>query len=123
MQLQLRSLFDFLDGAQPAIALPPEGQGAPAPARIKEGIELREVSFHYPGGSPDVAVLQGVNARLPAGKVTALVGVNRAGKSTLVKLLTRMYDPTSGQILLDGAALATYDLASLRSRMAVVYQD
>ena len=68
-------------------------------------------------------MLQGVNARLPAGKVTALVGVNGAGKSTLVKLLTRMYDPTSGQILLDGILLAHYDLASLRKRMAVVYQD
>ena len=123
MQLQLRSLFDFLDDAQPAIALPPEGQGALAPARFKEGIELREVSFHYPGGSQDMAVLQGVNARLPAGKVTVLVGINGAGKSTLVKLLTRMYDPTSGQILLDSASLATYELGSLRSRMAVVYQD
>jgi len=70
-----------------------------------------------------MAVLQGVNARLPAGKVTALVGVNGAGKSTLVKLLTRMYDPTGGLILLDGPPLANYDLASLRSRMAVVYQD
>ena len=68
-------------------------------------------------------MLQGVNARLPAGKVTALVGVNGAGKSTLVKLLTRMYDPASGLILLDGTPLANYDLASLRSRMAVVYQD
>jgi len=123
VQLQMRGLFDFLDGAQPAIALPPEGQGAPAPARFKEGVELRDVYFHYPGGSQDVAVLQGVNARLPAGKVTALVGVNGAGKSTLVKLLTRMYDPTSGQVLLDGASLAHYELASLRSRMAVVYQD
>src|SRR5713101_6266090 len=123
MQLQLRSLFDFLGGAQPTIALPPEGQGTPAPARFKDGVELRNVYFHYPGGSQDVAVLQGVNARLPAGKVTELVGVNGAGKSTLVKLLTRMYDPTSGVILLDGISLANYDLASLRSHMAVVYQD
>ena len=97
--------------------------GSPAPARFKEGVELRDVHFHYPGGSQDVAVLQGVNAQLPAGKVTALVGVNGAGKSTLVKLLTRMYDPTSGLVLLDGASLAHYELASLRSRMAVVYQD
>src|SRR6266699_1338488 len=119
MQLQLRSLFDFLDDAQPAIALLPEGQGALAPARFKEGIELREVSFHYPGGSQDMAVLQGVNARLPAGKVTVLVGINGAGKSTLVKLLTRMYDPTSGQILLDSASLATYELGSLRKNIAV----
>ena len=123
MQLQLRSLFDFLDGAQSAIALPPEGQGVAAPARFKEGVELREVYFHYPGGNQDAQVLQGVNARLPAGKVTALVGVNGAGKSTLIKLLTRMYDPTSGLILLDGIPLANYELASLRSRMAVVYQD
>lgn len=123
MQLQLRSLFDFLDGAQPSIALPPEGQGVLAPARFKEGVELRDVGFHYPRASQGVAVLQGVNAHLPAGKVTALVGVNGAGKSTLVKLLTRMYDPTSGMILLDGRPLALYELTSLRSCMAVVYQD
>src|SRR5260370_6318762 len=103
--------------------LPPQGQGSLAPAQFKEGVELRDVHFSYPGGSQDVAVLQGVNTRLPAGKVTALVGVNGAGKSALVKLLTRMYDPTRGQILLDGASLANYELASLRSRMAVVYQD
>src|SRR6266851_5040345 len=100
-----------------------QGQGVLAPARFKEGVELREVHFHYPGGDQDAPVLQGVNARLPAGKVTALVGINGAGKSTLVKLLTRMYDPTSGVLLLDGPPLAHYDLASLRSRIAVVYQD
>ncbi len=145
LQLHLHSLFDFLDGARPAIALPPEGQplrsadpqgrrasvvaernerwGSPAPAQFKEGVELRDVHFRYPGESQDVAVLQGVNARLPTGKVTALVGVNGAGKSTLVKLLTRMYDPTSGLILLDGSSLANYELASLRRPTAVVYQD
>ncbi len=123
LQLHLRSLFDFLDGARPAIALPSEGQGAPAPAHFKEGVELRDVHFHYPGGSQDGSVLHGVNALLPAGKVTALVGINGAGKSTLVELLTRMYDPTSSQILLDGTSLANYELASLRSRMAAVYQD
>lgn len=123
LQLHLRSLFDFLDGARPAIALLPQGQGSPAPAQFKEGVELRDVHFRYHGGCQDKAVLQGVNARLSAGKVTALVGVNGAGKSTLVKLLTRMYDPASGQILLDGASLANYELASLRSRMAVMYQD
>jgi ATP-binding cassette, subfamily B, bacterial len=121
--LHLRGLFDFLDGARPAIALPPQGQSVLAPAHLKEGVELRAVHFHYPGETQDKAVLQGVEAKLPAGKVTALVGVNGAGKSTLVKLLTRMYDPTGGQILLDGVPLASYDLTSLRSRMAVVYQD
>ena len=123
LQLHLRGLFNFLDGARPAIALPPEGQGFPPPAQLKEGVELKDVFFHYPGGSQESPVLQGVNTLIPAGKVTALVGVNGAGKSTLVKLLTRMYDPTSGQVLLDGSVLANYDLASLRSRIAVVYQD
>jgi ATP-binding cassette subfamily B protein len=121
--LHLRGLFDFLDGAHPAIALPPQRQGVLTPARFEEGVELRDVSFHYPGRSQDKAVLQGVSARLPTGKVTALVGVNGAGKSTLVKLLTRMYDPTGCLILLDGVPLASYDLSSLRSRLAVVYQD
>jgi ATP-binding cassette, subfamily B, bacterial len=122
-RLQMRGLFDFLDNAQPAIALPRDEQGAPAPIRLKEGVELRDVHFRYPGSGQDAPVLQGVNAWLPAGKVTALVGVNGAGKSTLVKLLTRMYDPTSGLVLLDGSPLSHYDLASLRSRMAVLYQD
>jgi ATP-binding cassette subfamily B protein len=122
-ELHLRGLFDFLDGARPGIALPRAEQGTLAPTRCNEGVELREVSFHYPGENQDIAVLQGVNARLPAGKVTALVGVNGAGKSTLVKLLTRMYDPTGGLILLDGIPLKSYEIASLRGRMAVVYQD
>src|SRR5260370_10644001 len=96
-QLHLRGLFGFLDGAQPAIALPPQGQGILAPTRFKEGVELREVHFHYPGGDQDAPVLQGVNARLPAGKRTALGGANRAGKSPPVKLLTPMYPPTRGR--------------------------
>src|SRR5258708_17199281 len=114
VQLHLRGLFDFLDGAWPAIALPPQGQGILAPARFKEGVELREVHFHYPGGSQDMAVLQGVNARLPAGKVTALVGVNGAGKSTLVKLLTRMYQPTGGLITLHATLPPHHHLAPPR---------
>ena len=77
--------------------------------------------FRYPGRAEEV--LHDVNALLPAGKVTALVGANGAGKSTLVKLLTRMYDPTGGTILLDARELVAYDLASLRARIAVVYQD
>src|SRR5260370_23866478 len=98
VQLHLRSLFNFLDGARPAIALPPDGQGAPASARFKEGVELRDVYFHYPGGSQDVAVLQGVNAQLPAGKVTAPGWINGAGKRNLVKIPKRVYGPPSGPV-------------------------
>ena len=119
--LQMRRLFAFLDDARPAITLAPRGGGHAAPAALHSGIALHGVRFRYPGRAEEV--LRDVNTLLPAGKVTALVGANGAGKSTLVKLLTRMYDPTGGTILLDARELAAYDLASLRARIAVVYQD
>ena len=119
--LHLRGLFAFLDQAKPAIALPPHGQGRQAPTELQSGIEMRGVHFRYPEST--LPVLEDVNARLPSGTVTALVGANGAGKSTLVKLLTRMYDPDGGEIRVDGVPLAAYELQSLRSRIAVVYQD
>ena len=119
--LHLRGLFAFLDQAKPAIALPPHGQGRQAPTELQSGIEMRGVHFRYPEST--LPVLEDVNARLPSGTVTALVGANGAGKSTLVKLLTRMYDPDGGEIRIDGVPLAAYELQSLRSRIAVVYQD
>ncbi len=119
--LHLRGLFAFLDQAKPAIALPSHGQGRQAPTELQSGIEMRGVHFRYPEST--LPVLEDVNARLPSGTVTALVGANGAGKSTLVKLLTRMYDPDGGEIRIDGVPLAAYELQSLRSRIAVVYQD
>ena len=119
--LQLPALFALLDGARPAIALPRDGRGHATPATLQTGIELARIGFRYPEGT--AAVLNSVSAVLLAGKVTALVGANGAGKSTLVKLLTRMYDPTVGEILLDGVPFHAYDLAALRRRIAVVYQD
>ena len=118
---RLRALFDFLDQARPAIKLPPPEQGRAAPPALQTGVALRQVSFRYPESAQ--AVLADMSVVLPAGRVTALVGANGAGKSTLVKLLTRMYDPDTGTILLDGAPLDEYDLASWRRRIAVVYQD
>ena len=119
--LHLPVLFAFLESAGPSISVAPRGVGRPVPSTLRSGVELRRVGFRYPDGP--AAVLDGLDAVLPAGKVTALVGANGAGKSTLVKLLTRMYDPTEGEILLDGAPLAAYDLESLRSGIAVAYQD
>lgn len=116
-----RGFFHFLDTAAPSIALPPRGQGYRVPADFHFGIEFRRVRFHYPESAEPV--LHDVSFLLPAGKVTAVVGANGAGKSTLVKLLTRMYDPEAGDILLNGTPLREYHLASLRSRIAVVYQD
>ncbi len=119
--LHLRTIFGFLDSAGPAITLAPPGQSHPAPASLRTGIELRQVGFRYPESTR--TVLADVSIVLPAGKVTALVGANGVGKSTLVKLLTRMYDPDMGTILLDGVPLPEYDLAALRQRIAVVHQD
>ncbi len=119
--LHAGGFFRFLDGARPSIALPPPAQGRLAPARLQRGIELRDVAFAYPEGR--APVLDRLSLTLATGRVTALVGHNGAGKSTLVKLLTRMYDPTGGEILLDGRRLDEYDVASLRSRIAVVHQD
>ena len=118
---RLRAFFDFLDQSRPAIKLPPPEEGRRAPALLEQEVALQQVSFRYPESTQ--AVLADVSAVLPAGQVTALVGANGAGKSTFVKLLTRMYDPDTGAILLDGTPLHAYDLASWRRRIAVVYQD
>jgi ATP-binding cassette, subfamily B, bacterial len=91
------------------------------PGVLRGGITLREVSFGYP---PDGAtVLDGVDMHLPAGAAVALVGENGAGKTTLVKLLTGMYQPTAGQVLLDGVPLDEIDLAAWRERTAATFQD
>jgi len=119
--LYSRGLFQLLDAAGPEIRIAPAHESVSPPARLRQGIELRGVAFSYPeAGSP---VLMDVNLWLRAGQITALVGHNGAGKSTLVKLLSRMYDPDEGEILLDGRPLWEYDLTSLRSGIAVVYQD
>ncbi len=115
---EVRDVFHFLDSAGPTIALAEEGRTRPVSA---PAIALQGVRFQYPEGTQPV--LDGVDAALPTGKVTALVGLNGAGKSTLVKLLTRLYDPDGGTIVLDGDALATYDLDSVRGGMAAAYQD
>jgi len=94
---------------------------AAVPDTLSRGITLREVSFGYP---PDGAtVLDRIDLHLPAGSAVALVGENGAGKTTLVKLLTGMYQPTAGQVLLDGMALSGLDLAAWRERTAAAFQD
>src|SRR5262249_1455125 len=77
---------------------------APVPERIHDGIRFEGVSFAYPG--TDRRVLDDVSLDLKAGSVVAIVGENGAGKSTHVKLLARLYQPSSGRILVDGADLA-----------------
>ncbi len=93
----------------------------PAPERLDSGVELRNVSFRYPNTDDDV--LTDVSVRLPAGAAVAVVGVNGAGKTTLVKLLSGLYQPTAGQITVDGSPLSTLDVASWRARVSPAFQD
>ena len=98
-----------------------KASAVPAPKPIRSGFEFRNVSFKYPGSSR--MVLKNVNFKLGPTERIAIVGENGQGKTTLVKLLTRLYDPTEGQILLDGRDLRDYDLESLWKEIGVIFQD
>ena len=93
----------------------------PAPNPIREGFRFENVSFSYPGN--ERRVLNGLNLSIAPGERLALVGANGEGKTTVVKLLTRLYDPTEGRILLDGIDLKEYDLDSLTREIGVIFQD
>lgn len=84
-------------------------------------IEFRDVSFRYPNSEEDV--LSHVNARLRIGEKTAIVGRNGAGKTTFIKLLCRLYDPTQGEILLNGINIRYFDYQEYLSLFSVVFQD
>ncbi|HEY0018698.1 MAG TPA: ABC transporter ATP-binding protein [Longimicrobium sp.] len=94
---------------------------AVAPATVRGEIEFRGVSFRYPGADRDV--LRGVSFHVPAGATVAIVGPTGSGKSTVVSLLARLYDPTAGEVLLDGIPLTRWRLDALRDAVALVPQD
>ncbi len=93
----------------------------PAPRPVARGFEFCDVSFTYPG--TDRRVLSHFNFTLSPGERVALIGENGQGKTTVVKLITRLYDPTEGRILLDGVDLREYDLADLHKEIGVIFQD
>ena len=116
--LFLTDLLEFFS-VRPKILSKP---GAlPAPRPIRRGFEFRNVSFSYPGSSK--LVLNNINFRLEPSERIALVGKNGQGKTTIVKLLTRLYDPTAGQILLDGVDIREYNLDDLWKEIGVIFQD
>jgi ABC-type multidrug transport system fused ATPase/permease subunit len=88
---------------------------------VKGEVHFEDVSFHY--SDDPTSVLQNVNLHVPPGQTVALVGETGAGKSTLVMLLSRFHDPTSGQVRIDGYDLRTVTQASLRRQMGIVLQD
>jgi ATP-binding cassette subfamily B protein len=117
--LYMSNLFAYLSfdtGAPPAPALP----AASTPA-ARSGIRFEGVGFRYPG--QEKWALRGIDLEIPAGQSLALVGHNGAGKTTFIKLLTRLYTPTEGRILLDGRDLRDWDPEALRRRVGVVFQD
>jgi ATP-binding cassette subfamily B protein len=116
--LFLTDLLAFLE-MRPTIYSKPNA--LPAPRPMQRGFEFRNVSFRYPG-NPRL-VLDHLNFKLTPGERVALVGENGQGKTTIVKLLTRLYDPLEGQILLDGVDLREYDLDDLYREIAVIFQD
>ena len=101
----------------PAIVSPPDPIVLP---RVHGAIELRNVSFSY---VPEEPVLRDVSLVIPAGQNVAVVGATGAGKSSLVALLARFYDPQQGQVLLDGIDIRRLELSALRRAVAVVPQD
>lgn len=111
----LRAFFEMKPGVESKV------NGLSAPRPVVRGFEFRNVSFAYPGASRPV--LRNFNFTLSSGERVALIGENGQGKTTIVKLITRLYDPTEGEILLDGVNLREYDLADLHSEIGVIFQD
>lgn len=111
--------FDVID-KKPSIPINnPSGNKA---ENLKGAIELKNVTFHYPTAA-DNTVLENFSAVFEQGKTTALVGASGSGKSTIVQLLERFYDPVRGQVLIDGIDLKDYDLESYRQNVGYVGQE
>ena len=116
--LFLATLEEFM-AVEPQVAAPLDPEPVPDP--IREGIVFEGVSFHYPGSSRPL--LEGIDLEIRPGEVIALVGANGAGKTTIVKLLCRLYDPDAGRITIDGIDLKRFDPVELRREISVVFQD
>ncbi|MGH7566193.1 MAG: ABC transporter ATP-binding protein [Gemmatimonadota bacterium] len=116
--LFLTTLEDFM-AVEPEVAAPPDPRPVPDP--IRQGIALEGVSFRYPGSSRPL--LEKIDLMIRPGEVVALVGSNGAGKTTIVKLLCRLYDPDEGRITIDGIDLKEFDPVELRREISVVFQD
>ena len=116
--IYLRDFFGFFE-ITPSIKDPLNSRSFPKP--IQHGFTFEDVSFRY-NNSQDWAIRH-LSFTIYAGEKLALVGENGAGKTTVVKLLTRLYSPTEGRILLDGYDLREYNLTELRTQVGIIFQD
>ncbi|MEZ4328301.1 MAG: ABC transporter ATP-binding protein [Polyangiales bacterium] len=116
--LYLGDLFSFFE-VRPEILSPSDA--LPFPSPMRSGFRFEDVGFRYPGA--ERWAVRHLSFELPAGQVLALVGENGAGKTTIVKLLARLYEPSEGRITLDSHDLREYDLDELRAHIGVIFQD
>lgn len=110
-------IFDILDISPDIIS----SENAPKMPKIKGSVEFKNVTFSYEEGNSKV--LDNTNFKINPGERVALVGATGAGKTTIVSLLSRFYDPTTGEILVDGKNIKNVDLESYRSQMGIMLQD
>ena len=118
LTLHLERIGDIVHAPRDAVQASPEGQDGPEP---RGDIEVRDVSFRYGEGSP--LVLDGVSLNIRAGEFVAITGTSGGGKSTLLKLLLGLYEPTKGEVFLDGKPAPVIGWRHWRARVGVVAQD
>jgi ATP-binding cassette, subfamily B, bacterial len=116
--LFMANYFDFLE-LKPQMRIGAQKQKLSVP--LRHGIEFRGVGFRYPEN--DDWALRGIDLSIRPGEKIALVGHNGAGKTTVIKLLSRLYDPTEGDIFIDGVDIRELDPIDLRQKIGVIFQD
>lgn len=116
--LYLDDLYSFFD-IEPTISEPANPKPFPVP--LRDGIVFHDVGFRYPGS--ERYVVRNLNLTIKAGETVALVGENGAGKTTIVKLMTRLYEAEEGTITIDGTDIRAFSSADLRRNIGVIFQD
>ncbi|KAH0759769.1 hypothetical protein KY290_023262 [Solanum tuberosum] len=115
----LTSVFEIIDRAP---KIDPDDNSALKPPNVYGSIELKNIDFSYPS-RPEVLVLSNFTLKVNGGQTVAVVGVSGSGKSTIISLIERFYDPVAGQVLLDGRDLKSYNLRWLRNHLGLVQQE
>ena len=115
--LYLKDYFEFIDIS----VVPKQNEDQPLPKKIQTGFEFKNVRFAYPGSETEI--LKGISFHINAGEKMAFVGQNGAGKTTLTKLMLRFYEPTSGEILLDGINVNRFNKSEYQAYFGVIFQD